>query len=129
MDHPAVLQAAAIGVPDEKWGERAVLVVALQPGSHVDEADVLALYKGRVARWCVPERIVVDALPVGATGKVQKNKLREIYRAAELAAGDAASLDSSLSGWRYTGNAAVLPVARWGPGYVPTERSARRWTG
>ena len=83
MDHPAVLQAAAIGVPDEKWGERAVLVVALQPGSHVDEADILALYKGRVARWCVPERIiVVDALPVGATGKVQKNKLREIYRAA-----------------------------------------------
>jgi 3-(methylthio)propionyl---CoA ligase len=80
MQHPAVLQAAAIGVPDEKWGERAVLVVAPQPGSHVEEADILALYKGRVAKWSVPEGIiVVDALPVGATGKVQKNKLRQIH--------------------------------------------------
>ena len=79
-EHPAVVQAAVIGVPDEKWGERPVLIVVLQPGSNVSESDVLALYDARVAKWCVPVRVVfVDSLPMSATGKVQKNTLREMY--------------------------------------------------
>ena len=42
--------------------------------------DILALYAGRVARWAVPHRVIIlDSLPLGATGKVQKNMLRELY--------------------------------------------------
>ena len=78
MQRPDALQAAAIGVPDEKWGERPVLFVALRPVSAASAADILALYTGRVARWAVPHRVIIlDSLPLGATGKVQKSKLRE----------------------------------------------------
>ncbi len=80
MQHEDILQAAAFGVPDEKWGERAILVVARRSESQVTRDDLLALYTGRVAKWAVPRRIVfADALPLSATGKVQKNKLREMY--------------------------------------------------
>jgi fatty-acyl-CoA synthase len=83
MEHPAVMQAAAIGVPDEKWGERPVLIVAPQPGNSVSESEILALYDARVAKWCVPARVmIVESLPIGATGKVQKNMLRELYAGA-----------------------------------------------
>jgi 3-(methylthio)propionyl---CoA ligase len=79
-EHPAVMQAAAIGIPDEKWGERPVLIVVPQPESNVSERDILALYDARVAKWCVPVRVIfVENLPVGATGKVQKNMLRQLY--------------------------------------------------
>ena len=78
LQHPDVLQAAAIGVPDEKWGERPLLFVALQPESHVRPDEILSLYAGRVAKWAVPRRVIVlEALPLGATGKVQKTRLRE----------------------------------------------------
>jgi fatty-acyl-CoA synthase len=79
-EHSAVMQAAAIGVPDEKWGERPVLIVVPQPESSVSEREILALYDGRVAKWCVPVRVIfVESLPVSGTGKVQKNILRELY--------------------------------------------------
>ena len=85
MQHDDVMQAAAIGVPDEKWGERPILIVAVRPESLVTCEDILALYTGRVARWAVPSRIILtDSLPVGATGKVQKGKLREIYAGASI---------------------------------------------
>ena len=80
VEHPAVMQAAAIGVADDKWGERPVLFAVPAPGSSISESDLLALYRGRVAKWCVPVRVViVESLPVGATGKVQKTALREMY--------------------------------------------------
>ena len=80
LDCPGVLQVAAIGVPDERWGERPVIVVVRQPDGDAGEADVLAAYQGRIARWCIPDRVIfADSLPLGATGKVQKNKLRELY--------------------------------------------------
>jgi fatty-acyl-CoA synthase len=82
-EHPAVMQAAAIGVPDEKWGERPVLIVVPQPESSVCEREILALYDDRVAKWSVPVRVIfAESLPVGATGKVQKNMLRELYAPA-----------------------------------------------
>lgn len=85
MQHDGVTQAAAIGVPDEKWGERPILIAEVGPESHVTCEDILALYTGRVARWAVPSRIILtDSLPVGATGKVQKGKLREIYAGASI---------------------------------------------
>jgi fatty-acyl-CoA synthase len=74
------MQAAVIGVPDEKWGERPVLIVVPQPESTVSQHELLALYDARVAKWCVPARVIfVENLPVGATGKVQKNMLRDRY--------------------------------------------------
>ena len=79
-EHPAVMQAAAIAASDPRWGERPVLFVVAEPGSAVSESDVLALYRGRVAKWCVPvEVLFVEALPVGATGKIQKRVLRDLY--------------------------------------------------
>jgi fatty-acyl-CoA synthase len=79
LAHPDVVQAAAIGVPDPRWGERPVVVVVTRPQSEATEADILAVYQGQIAKWCIPDRVIFTAgLPLGATGKVQKNKLREI---------------------------------------------------
>lgn len=87
LQHPGVLHAAVIGLPDEKWGERPLLFVALQPGSEVQPDEILAIYAGRVAKWAVPHRVIIlDALPLGATGKVQKARLREIYARSDPAA-------------------------------------------
>ncbi len=81
MAHPAVAMAACIAVPHPKWDERPLLVVMPKPGTHPDRADILRFYEGRVAKWQVPDDVVfVDAIPLGATGKMQKMKLREQFR-------------------------------------------------
>jgi fatty-acyl-CoA synthase len=81
LSHPAVAMAACIGVPHPKWDERPLLVVVLRPGQAVSRDALLAHYAGRVASWQVPDDVVfVEQLPLGATGKVQKNLLRERYR-------------------------------------------------
>ncbi|OFA06828.1 3-(methylthio)propionyl-CoA ligase [Duganella sp. HH101] len=81
MSHPAVMQAACIGVAHPKWDERPLLVVVLRPGQEVSRDDLLAHFHGKVAKWWLPDDVVfTDALPVGGTGKIQKNKLREHYR-------------------------------------------------
>lgn len=85
MEHPAVMQAAAIGIPDEKWGERPLLIVVLQPGCTICERELRSFYAHRVAKWGIPARVVcVESLPVSATGKVQKNVLRERYAKMEI---------------------------------------------
>ncbi|RFP13545.1 MULTISPECIES: 3-(methylthio)propionyl-CoA ligase [unclassified Duganella] len=81
MSHPAVMQAACIGVAHPKWDERPLLVVVLRPGQDLNREDLLAHFQGKVAKWWLPDDVVfADALPVGGTGKIQKNKLREQYR-------------------------------------------------
>ncbi len=76
--HPAVLEVAVIGVPDEKWGERPKAFVVLAAGQQVSEADLLAHVQQRIARYKVPRAVeFVDALPKTSTGKVQKFELRE----------------------------------------------------
>ncbi|MYM86021.1 long-chain-fatty-acid--CoA ligase [Rugamonas sp. FT82W] len=81
MSHPAVMQAACIGVSHPKWDERPLLVVVLRPGQELKREDLLAHFDGKVAKWWLPDDVVfADALPVGGTGKIQKNKLREQYR-------------------------------------------------
>jgi fatty-acyl-CoA synthase len=81
--HPAVALAAAVGIPDPKWDERPLLLVVLRPG-HVAVPEALREHvAARVAKWWVPDEVrIVEALPIGPTGKVLKRELR-----AGLAAG------------------------------------------
>ncbi|MYM39604.1 3-(methylthio)propionyl-CoA ligase [Duganella qianjiadongensis] len=90
MSHPAVMQAACIGVTHPKWDERPLLVVVLKPGQSLDRASLLAHFEGKVAKWWLPDDVVFTSqLPVGGTGKIQKNRLREQYRDHLLADGAA----------------------------------------
>ena len=78
--HPDIAQAAVIGVPDDRWGERPLLIAVAAEGSDPTKEAVLAYLAGNVAKWWLPDEVVfVDQLPLGATGKVQKTKLREQY--------------------------------------------------
>ena len=85
--HPAVLDAAVIGLPDERWGERVCAVIEAEPGAEIDEAEVIEFCKEHVASYRKPSVIeVVDELPRTPSGKAQKFLLRERFGAAESAA-------------------------------------------
>lgn len=81
MAHPAVAQAACIGVFHPKWDERPLLVVVKKPGAEVSKEELIRFYDGKIAKWWTPDDVsFVDALPIGATGKVLKNKIRESFK-------------------------------------------------
>jgi acyl-CoA synthetase (AMP-forming)/AMP-acid ligase II len=85
MAHPAVAMAACIALPHPKWDERPLLVVVKKPGAEVSREELIGFYEGKVAKWQVPDDVAfVDAIPLGATGKVQKNKLREQFKGHRL---------------------------------------------
>jgi acyl-CoA synthetase (AMP-forming)/AMP-acid ligase II len=85
MAHPAVAMAACIAVPHPKWDERPLLVVMKKPGAEATAAEILAHFEGRIAKWQVPDDVVfIDTIPLGATGKMQKNKLREQFKGFQL---------------------------------------------
>jgi len=78
MAHPAVAMAACIGMPHPKWDERPIVAVALKPGAEVARDELLAFFDGKLAKWQIPDDVVfVDSIPIGATGKMLKTKLRE----------------------------------------------------
>ena len=78
--HPAVAEAAVIGVEHPKWVERPLLVVVKRPGQDVTREALLDFLAGRVAKWWLPDDVVfVDQLPHTATGKLLKTKLREQF--------------------------------------------------
>jgi len=78
MAHPAVAMAACVGMPHPKWDERPLLVAVKKPGVEVSREELLAFYEGKTAKWQVPDDVVfVDAIPLGATGKMLKTRLRE----------------------------------------------------
>ncbi|MEG1734490.1 MAG: 3-(methylthio)propionyl-CoA ligase [Comamonas sp.] len=78
MAHPAVAMAACIGVPHPKWDERPIVAVAKKPGAEVSREELLKFFEGKTAKWQIPDDVVfVDAIPLGATGKMLKTKLRE----------------------------------------------------
>jgi fatty-acyl-CoA synthase len=81
MAHPAIAEVAIIAVPHERWGERPLAVVVPAPGCEPTLHDIRAHLEGRVARWWLPDGVVlVDSLPRTGVGKYQKNVLRERYR-------------------------------------------------
>jgi fatty-acyl-CoA synthase len=78
--HPKVASAAAIAALHDKWGERPVLIVQPVAGADLAEAEILASFGDKVPSWQVPDRVIfVEALPLGATGKVVKSQLRALY--------------------------------------------------
>jgi 3-(methylthio)propionyl---CoA ligase len=79
--HPAVAQAAVIGVAHPKWDERPLLIVVKKPDAQVTREELLAFYDGKIAKWWLPDDVAfVEAIPLGATGKILKTKLREMFR-------------------------------------------------
>jgi len=85
MAHPAVAMAACIAVPHPKWDERPLLVVAKRPGQDVSREDLIGWFSGKVAKWQEPDDVVfVDAIPLGATGKMLKTSLREQFAKYKL---------------------------------------------
>jgi fatty-acyl-CoA synthase len=80
MAHPAVVEAAVIAVPDERWGERPMAVVVLQDGEDATPDELREHLSGDFAKWQLPERFeFIDALPRTATGKFKKTELREQF--------------------------------------------------
>ena len=80
MAHPAVAEAAVIGVSHPKWTERPLLLVVRAEGQDVSKEDMLAFFDGKVATWWVPNDVVfVEELPHTATGKVKKIELRRQF--------------------------------------------------
>ena len=78
MSHPAVAIAACIGVKHPKWDERPIICVVKKPDAELTRDALIAFFEGKTAKWQIPDDAVfVEAIPLGATGKMLKTKLRE----------------------------------------------------
>ena len=78
--HPAVLEAAVIAAPDERWGEVPYAIVVLKAGTEASERELIDFCRERLAHYKCPKRVkFIEALPRTATGKIQKNLLRERF--------------------------------------------------
>ena len=85
MAHPAVAMAACIAAYHPKWDERPLLVVVAKPGADLGREALLKFFDGKIAKWWTPDDVVfTDAIPLGATGKMLKNRLREQFKDHKL---------------------------------------------
>jgi acyl-CoA synthetase (AMP-forming)/AMP-acid ligase II len=85
--HPAVAMAACVGMKHPKWDERPIIAVVKKPGAEVTREELLKFYEGKTAKWQIPDDVVfVDAIPIGATGKMLKTRLREMLKDYKLPA-------------------------------------------
>ncbi len=83
--HPQVREAAVIGIPDARWEERPLALVALRPGADVTDEQLREHVRGRIARWQAPEHWVrVEAVPRTGVGKIDKQALRAAYQQDEF---------------------------------------------
>jgi 3-(methylthio)propionyl---CoA ligase len=83
--HPAVAMAACVGMKHPKWDERPIIAVVKKPGAQVTKEELLKFYEGKTAKWQIPDDVVfVDAIPLGATGKMLKTRLREMLKDYKL---------------------------------------------
>jgi fatty-acyl-CoA synthase len=79
--HPAIAEAAVIGIHHPKWDERPIVVAVKRPGAAVSREELLAFYAGKVAKWMIPDDVVfVPELPHTATGKLLKVALRQQFK-------------------------------------------------
>ncbi len=74
--HPAVVAAAVVAMPDQKWGETPCAFVELKPGSAVDEKQIIEFCRSHMARFKTPRAVVFGELPKTSTGKIQRYRLR-----------------------------------------------------
>ena len=80
VGHPAVAEAAVIGVAHPKWDERPLLIIVLKPGKTATKEDIQKFLEGKIAKWWMPDDVVfVDEIPHTATGKILKTALRERF--------------------------------------------------
>ncbi|MDQ2733435.1 MAG: 3-(methylthio)propionyl-CoA ligase [Pseudomonadota bacterium] len=80
MAHPGVSMAACIAAEHRKWDERPLLIVVKKADAALTRDELLAFYEGRIAKWWTPDDVVfVESIPLGATGKMLKNRLRDQY--------------------------------------------------
>jgi len=80
-EHPAVLEAAVVGRPDERWGEIPVAFVVLKQGTSVTKDELIEFVSERIARFKAPREILFEELPKTSTGKIQKYILRRRFQA------------------------------------------------
>ena len=86
--HPAIAEAAVIGVKHPKWDERPIVVAVKKPGHNVTKEEILKFYEGKVAKWWTPDDVVyVSELPHTATGKLSKLTLRQQMKDYKLGTG------------------------------------------
>ncbi|MEX3968758.1 3-(methylthio)propionyl-CoA ligase [Paraburkholderia sp. EG286B] len=79
--HPSIASAACIAARHPKWDERPLLVVVKRADARVTAEELLAFFAGKIAKWWTPDAVVfIEAMPMGATGKVLKNQLREAFQ-------------------------------------------------
>jgi fatty-acyl-CoA synthase len=88
--HPAIAEAAVIGVRHPKWDERPLIVAVKKPGAEVTREQLLEFYQGKVAKWWMPDDVAfVEQLPHTATGKLLKTKLRQDFKDYKLPVSEA----------------------------------------
>jgi fatty-acyl-CoA synthase len=80
VGHPDVAEAAAIATPDDKWGERPLVIVVPRAGCSPEPESVRSFFVGKTPNWSIPDQVIVaEELPHGATGKILKSELRRLY--------------------------------------------------
>jgi len=85
VGHPAVAEAAVIGLPHPKWDERPLLIIVKKQGQNVTKEELLKYLEGKIAKWWTPDDVVFqDEIPHTATGKIQKRDLREQWKNHKL---------------------------------------------